>query len=79
LVSAILKGSSEPTKRRFFCLSAKIAFAPPGVGLGGLKGMVVVEDDEEIGGSPNPPNPNASNLDTKAARACLSFSNFNLI
>ena len=77
LVSAILRDSKGLTTRRFFCLSAKIAFAPPGVGLGGLKG--IGGDETGIGVRPNPPNPNASNLETKAARACLSFSNLTLV
>jgi len=38
LISAILRDLSGPTTRWFFCLSAKIVFALPGVGLDRLKG-----------------------------------------
>ena len=64
---------------RFLCFSAKIVFAPPGVGFGGLKGVDVDNDETGIDSSPYPPSPIALNLEMNTARACLSLSNLTLI
>jgi len=53
LASVILRDSSRPTTRQFFCLLAKVTFTPPGVGLGGVEGMRVDRDGMGIEGSPD--------------------------
>jgi len=79
LVSAILRGSSRPATRQFCCLSAKIAFLPHGVTLGGRKGVDADMDVTEIGGGLSPHNPNASNLEPNTVKAYLLFCNLTLI
>jgi len=77
LVSAILRDLNRQTTRSSFCLSAKVAFTPPGGSwLGWVEGGN--EDQTRIDGSPNLPNPNTLDFGMNTARACLLFSNLTL-